>query len=178
MVRQKQALEAEIEKLKREAASSSFKLAWEEERAAHQRHVASSATTLAQAEERARLLREELEGVKAERDDSVGEAARCRDDARRLSDEMAFRAREAEGQVRALQRQVSHLRAEKGALCEEFGSKLEALVRGTGIDAGLGDAGVASLREAIGDDGGAYEELSVFTDGSGLAALQMRAAMD
>lgn len=167
IVRQKNELAAENERLRAEPAS--FQLAWQEERAAHQRDVASSSVALAQAQVQAEEGEERRAEAEAERQAAASEVDALRSELSRAREELSFRTREHDEERRTLQRQVARTRAEKGALCEEFTAKLEALVHGTGLGIGGGGSGVSdapmasALLDSLGEAGAGYEELSVFT---------------
>eukprot|EP00966_Prymnesium_polylepis_P132122 3055317-Prymnesium_polylepis.1 len=99
-------------------------------------------------------LKKELEAVLALQQQQASANA---DELAQLGEELALARRQhlalrdhSGSQLRALQRQLSRVRAEKGALCEEFSQKLSQLTRG-----GTVEAGSFFLRLTAGGDGGA-----------------------
>ena len=133
LTRKTRELEDECERLRTECerAAGSFKLAWQAERTAHQRDLEGAAAAKALADDAQRRLNSELsaalETQQSEmqtRDAQIDELRTANAaGARKLAAERA----EAQGQLRSLHRQLARVRADKGALCEEFTSKLLAL---------------------------------------------------
>ena len=129
LVKRTRELEDECERLRKECerAAGSFKLAWQEERAAHQRDLEAHAAAKALEDEATRKLTAELKAAKdaiasnERRIDELSEAAAL------ASSRLASERSDTQGQLRSMQRQLAKARAEKGALCEEFSSKLAAL---------------------------------------------------
>jgi hypothetical protein len=200
LMRQKQELEDECERLRLEVEkkADTFKVAWQEERAAHQRDVEASAAARTRADDEGQRMVEELRAAQDElqrlASSSDAEIARLRKalDATRAA--KSSQAREAQDQAKALQRQLARLRAEKGELCEEFSSKLAAITQATRPDLRC-SSGALSIVGTCSSDGGSsssgggaivaanglgsgYEGLSVFSDPTGAGALQLRSAIN
>ena len=163
LMRQKKELEAECERLRREVdrAAESFKLAWQSEREAHQHDLEGAALARKAAEEEARALRESVSAAR---------------------DALDRRSATAQAEVEEL----AQLRAEKGELCEDFTAKLAAIT-GHGMPPVAGaDGSVATASKSGGVGGGApllpaklagYEGLSIYSDASGTAAVQLQSVM-
>ena len=140
LTRQKTSLEKECERLRREVdrASQSFKMAWLEERAAHQRDLEEAEKSRVLAEEAERKYRDELRSTRSALDDlrktSTSEIEALRRDAQCTrtelesckSNDAAWR-RSSEEQIRSLETQLAKAHAERGALFRQFSAKLAAL---------------------------------------------------
>ena len=192
LMRQKKELEAECERLRREVdrAAESFKLAWQSERAAHQHDLEGAALARKAAEEEARALRESVSAARDALDrrsaTAQAEVEELRAAVERSQPQNERMRREGSGQLRALQRQVAQLRAEKGELCEDFTAKLAAIT-GHGMPPVAGADGSATTASSSGGAGGGtpllpaklagYEGLSIYSDASGTAAVQLQSVM-
>ena len=129
LLKQKGRLQAELDKLEhwRASVGSSFQVAWQEERAAHQRDLNEMTRDLGAAQDRARRLQLELEQERSGR--AAQHLAAKHAIARAQADTLAARkSREAlkqngGEQLKALQRQLARLRVEKAALQHELADK-------------------------------------------------------
>lgn len=192
LMRQKKELETECDRLRREVdrAAESFKLAWQSERAAHQHDLEGAALARKAAEEETRALRESVSAARDALDrrsaTAQAEVEELRAAVERSRAQNERMRREGSGQLRALQRQVAQLRAEKGELCEDFTAKLAAIT-GHGMPPVAGADGSATTASSSGGAGGGtpllpaklagYEGLSIYSDASGTAAVQLQSAM-
>ena len=129
LLKQKGRLQAELDKLEhwRTSVGSSFQVAWQEERAAHQRDLNEMTRDLGASQDRARRLQLELEQERSGRAAQHLAAKHAIERAR--SDTLAARkSREAlkqngGEQLKALQRQLTRLRVEKAGLQHELADK-------------------------------------------------------
>ena len=113
--------------------ADSFKLAWHEERTAHQRDLDESAAARRAADEETRQLSASLQAAQAalkeQRHAAHAEATRLRDACEHANQRLEDVRRRGNSQLRSLQSQLARVRAEKGALCEEFTAKLERVMQ-------------------------------------------------
>ena len=157
LLKQKGALEAELAKLRRWRSSvgASFKLAWSQEREAHQRDVDRLTRAQVAADSRASDLERALEGERAAREkagaSARAEAERLRAECAAARGKLEAARRDADEAVDALRAQLARARAEKGALCDEFVRKLEGL----GAHGGVVEASGFCVRMSVGAEGGA-----------------------
>ena len=209
LVRHKRELEEEVERLRGECerAAGSFKLAWQEERAAHQRDLESAAAARALAAEEVRKLSESLataqRSLEEQREAHGREVAQLREALELGRRQLETARTEGHAQMRSLQRQLARVRAEKGELCEEFSTKLRQMQAlppqsgpppqpmGAGFDSSVDGGTALGALEAMlggssrgGGEGGAaavganaYAGLSAFLDTSGAAAAQLQVAL-
>lgn len=196
-------LQAELDRLNewRTTASDSFKLAWQEERSAHQRLSEQAATEKATAEVLTRQLAAELEGARARLEQqstaSEREVARLREELALARRHHAALKEQSGAQLRSLQRELAHVRAEKGALCEEFSQKLDAFSKGslslsrTALPPPAASDGMATEVDTKDDEAtpselppeanllerfeanSGYAQLSIFSEPSGAALQQV-----
>ena len=131
----------------RARAGESFKMAWQEERRCHQETVEKfgaekallrKETTSEVAKARAAQARAEAAAATSAR-----QLAALRTEHETLRQEHEAMQGEGQAHVRTLQRDLARLRAEKGALCEEFTQRLTNLGY---VGTGGGSAGAARGR--------------------------------
>lgn len=133
LLKQRSKLASELKRLQkwRETVNDSFKIAWQEERAAHQRDLELSTRTQSAAESRARALEHELSAERALREQHSAsdgqEIARLKAEVQTIRHNMREMRRHGSLQLESLRRHVTRVRAEKGELCEEFAQKLRLL---------------------------------------------------
>ena len=208
LTRQKAELEVECDRLAAEVdrKAESFKLAWQEERAAHQRDLEASAVARRAADDETRRLSESLHAAQTalqeQKHAAHVETARLRDACERAHEHLEDVRRRGNSQLRSLKNQLARVRAEKGALCEEFAAKLEhlthqrapstsghasggapssaAVVDGESVERGAWSSsafsGAVVPLSAVSALPG-YEALSCFQDPTGAAAQQLHSAM-
>ena len=173
LLKQKARLQAELDKLERWRASvgSSFQVAWQEERAAHQRDLNEMTRELGAAQDRARRLQLELEQERSGR--AAQHLAAKHAIARAQADTLAARkSREAlkrngGEQLKALQRQLTRLRAEKAALQHELADKPPRLAgpvseQGGATPPGGVISGGDELLQRAAASCASYHQLSIF----------------
>ena len=179
----------------------SFKLAWMEERKAHQKdaEAAAAAAALAAKETAAEVSAAKAAQARAEAAVASNERQLI---ALREEAEASRRAtEEMNAQLKSAQRQLARARAEKGALCEEFSQRLLDMGVGgscgqppsnstataqlnlatcLGATAGGNCGGSSSSSSALAAEGGAdasalsgYEALSAFNDAGSLNQLAL-----
>ena len=190
LLKQKDRLQAELDKLERWRASvgSSFQVAWQEERAAHQRDLNEMTRELGAAQDRARRLQLELEQERSGR--AAQHLAAKHAIARAQADTLAARkSREAlkrngGEQLKALQRQLTRLRAEKAALQHELADKPPRLVGpvreqggATTPPGGITSGGDELLQRAAASCT-SYHQLSIFQQPADAAAAAAAAEDD
>ena len=190
LLKQKARLQAELDKLERWRASvgSSFQVAWQEERAAHQRDLNEMTRELGAAQDRARRLQLELEQERSGR--AAQHLAAKHAIARAQADTLAARkSREAlkrngGEQLKALQRQLARLRAEKAALQHELADKPPRLVGpvreqggATTPPGGITSGGDELLQRAAASCA-SYHQLSIFQQPAADAAAAAAADDD
>ena len=164
LLKQKGRLQAELDKLEhwRASVGSSFQVAWQEERAAHQRDLNEITRDLGASQDLARRLQLELERERSER--ATQHLAAKHAIARAQADTLAARkSRESlkqngGEQLKAMQRQLARLRAEKAALQHELAEKP---VRHVAMPAVAAQGGDELLQRAAASCA-SYHQLSIF----------------
>jgi hypothetical protein len=190
LLKQKGRLQAELDKLEhwRASVGSSFQVAWQEERAAHQRDLNEMTRDLGAAQDRARRLQLELEQERSGR--AAQHLAAKHAIARAQADTLAARkSREAlkqngGEQLKALQRQLARLRAEKAALQHELADKpvgpmAAAHVGAAPVVATLqGGAQGDEMMQRAAASCASYHQLSIFQQPAAAAAAAADADAD